>query len=87
MTDFSTQLDGKINLDVECNPIQAETVKGVIEKMEAGEEFEARTLVEEQAFCAPGIESEYAVQMTQEILDGTCILILIVEIVWISVRN
>ena len=63
-------LDGKINLNVECNPIQAETVKGVIEKMEAGEEFEARTLVEEQAFCAPGIESEYAVQMTQEILDG-----------------
>lgn len=63
-------LDGKINLNVECNPIQAETVKGVIEKMEAGEEYEATTLVEDQAFCAPGIESEYAVEMTQEILDG-----------------
>lgn len=63
-------LDGKINLNVECNPIQAETVKGVIEKMQAGEEYEATTLVEDQAFCAPGIESEYAVEMTQEILDG-----------------
>ena len=39
-------LDGKINCDVECNPIQAEVVKGVIEKMQAGEEFEKTTLVE-----------------------------------------
>ncbi|MDO4343381.1 MAG: ABC transporter substrate-binding protein [Eubacteriales bacterium] len=63
-------LDGKINCNVECNPIQAETVKGVIEKMEAGEEYEATTLVEDQAFCAPGIESEYATTMTDEILAG-----------------
>lgn len=63
-------LDGKINCNVECNPIQAEVVKGVIEKMAAGEEFEATTLVEDQAFVAPGIESEYATTMTQEILDG-----------------
>ncbi|MDO5337556.1 MAG: ABC transporter substrate-binding protein [Eubacteriales bacterium] len=63
-------LDGKINCNVECNPIQAETVKGVIEKMAAGEEYEETTLVEDQAFVAPGIESEYAVTMTQEILDG-----------------
>ena len=27
-------LDGKINCDVECNPIQAEVVKGVIEKID-----------------------------------------------------
>ena len=63
-------LDGKINCNVECNPIQAEVVKGVIEKMEAGEEYEATTLVEDQAFCAPGIESEYATAMTDEILAG-----------------
>lgn len=63
-------LDGKINLNVECNPIQAETVKGVIEQMAAGEDYEAVTLVEDQAFCAPGITSEYATEMTQEILDG-----------------
>ena len=63
-------LDGKINCDVECNPIQAETVKGVIEKMQAGEDYEKTTLVEDQAFVAPGIESEYATTMTQEVLDG-----------------
>ena len=59
-------LDGKINCDVECNPIQAEVVKGVIEKMQAGEEFEKTTLVEDQACVAPGIESEYATTMTDE---------------------
>lgn len=63
-------LDGKINLNVECNPIQAETVESVIAAMQAGEEYEAVTLVTDEAFCAPGIESEYATQMTQEILDG-----------------
>lgn len=63
-------LDGKFNLNVECNPIQAETVKSVIEKMEAGEEYEATTLINDEAFCAPGITSEYATEMTQEILDG-----------------
>ena len=63
-------LDGKIHCDVECNPIQAETVMGVINAMEAGEEYEAVTYVEEGAFVAPGIESEFATTMTQEILDG-----------------
>lgn len=63
-------LDGKINCNVECNPIQAETVKGVIEKMQAGEEFETTTLVEDQAFVAPGITSEYATTMTDEVLAG-----------------
>ena len=63
-------LDGKINCDVECNPIQAEVVKGVIEKMQAGEEFEKTTLVEDQAFVAPGITSEYATTMTDEVLAG-----------------
>ncbi|MDD3795024.1 MAG: ABC transporter substrate-binding protein [Lachnospiraceae bacterium] len=63
-------LDGKINCNVECNPIQAKTVKGVIEKMQAGEEFETTTLVEDQAFVAPGITSEYATTMTDEVLAG-----------------
>ena len=53
-----------------ANPIQAETVMGVINAMEAGEEYEAVTYVEEGAFVAPGIESEFATTMTQEILDG-----------------
>ncbi|MCC8098264.1 MAG: ABC transporter substrate-binding protein [Eubacterium sp.] len=63
-------LDGKINCDVECNPIQAEIVAEVIQTMEAGEEYPERTIVEDSAFVAPGIESDFATQMTQEILDG-----------------
>lgn len=63
-------LDGKINCNVECNPIQAEVVEGVIAQMVAGEEYAETTLVEDSAFVAPGIESEYAITMTQEILDG-----------------
>ena len=63
-------LDGKINCDVECNPIQAEVVAGVIQKMEAGEDYDKTTLVEDSAFVAPGIESEYATTMTEDILAG-----------------
>lgn len=63
-------LDGKINCDVECNPIQAETVAGVIQAMESGASYEATTLVNDEAFVAPGITSAYATTMTQEVLDG-----------------
>ena len=65
-------LNGKINCDVECNPIQASTVEGVIKQVLAGEAFEPSTLVNDSAFCAPeeGKTSEYAITMTQEILDG-----------------
>lgn len=63
-------LDGKINCNVECNPIQAQTVADVIQKIQNGEDYETTTLVEDQAFVAPGITSEYAATMTQEILDG-----------------
>ena len=63
-------LEGKINCNVECNPIQAAYVEQIIQQMEAGEEFATYTLVEDQAFVAPGITSQYATTMTQEILDG-----------------
>ena len=63
-------LDGDIHCNVECNPIQAQYVADLIQQMEAGEEFATYTLVEDSAFVAPGIESEYALTMTQEILDG-----------------
>ena len=63
-------LDGDIHCNVECNPIQAEVVAGVIQKMEAGEAFDAVTLVNDEAFVAPGITSAYATTMTQEVLDG-----------------
>lgn len=63
-------LEGKIHCNVECNPIQAAYVEQIIQQMEAGEEFATYTLVEDQAFVAPGIESAYATTMTQEVLDG-----------------
>lgn len=63
-------LDGAINCNVECNPIQAGVVEEVIQAMATGNDYEKTTLVEDQAFVAPGIESEYATTMTQEILDG-----------------
>ena len=53
-----------------CSSLAVYLVKGVIEKMQAGEEFEKTTLVEDQAFVAPGIESEYATTMTDEVLAG-----------------
>lgn len=63
-------LDGRINCNVECNPLQAAGVEDIIAKIEAGEEIPAITIVPDEAFVAPGIESELAITMTQEILDG-----------------
>lgn len=63
-------LDGDIHCNVECNPIQAQYVADLIQQMEAGEDFATYTLVEDSAFVAPGLTSQYAVTMTQEILDG-----------------
>ncbi len=63
-------LDGKINCDVECNPIQAGVVAEVIQAMDTGASYEATTLVNDEAFVAPSITSSYATTMTQEVLDG-----------------
>ncbi len=63
-------LDGNIHCNVECNPIQAQYVADIIQMMEKGEEFPTYTLVKDEAFVAPGITSQYAKTMTQEILDG-----------------
>ena len=63
-------LDGKINCNVECNPLQAEFAAEVIQKLQAGEAIDAQTVVVDEAFVAPGIESQYATTMTQEVLDG-----------------
>ena len=63
-------LDGKILCNVECNPIQAEVVKDIILKLDKGETVESFTLVKDEAFCAPGITSQFATTMTEEILAG-----------------
>lgn len=63
-------LDGKINCNVECNPIQAAVVAEVIQAMQSGGAYEEVTLVNDEAFVAPGIESQYATTMTEEVLAG-----------------
>lgn len=63
-------LEGEINCNVECNPLQAQGVAELIAKLEAGEEVPAVTYVPDSAFVAPGIETELAITMTQEVLDG-----------------
>ncbi len=63
-------LDGAFHCNVECNPLQAGYAADVIAKLQAGEEVPAFTLVVDQAFVAPGIVSDLAITMTQEVLDG-----------------
>ena len=58
-----TNAAGQVVYDMNADP-------DIIQLMEAGEEFPTYTLVKDSAFVAPGIESEYAITMTQEILDG-----------------
>lgn len=61
-------LAGKILCDVECNPIQAVIVMNVIKALQAGETVEKFTLVPDEGFCAPGIESAIVTVMTDEVL-------------------
>ena len=61
-------LNGQILCNVECNPIQAVIVMNVINKLQAGEKVEKFTLVPDEGFCAPGIESAIVTVMTDEVL-------------------
>lgn len=54
--------DGKINVDIECNPNQGALLADVIKKLEKGEEVEKRYYVEEQVFTIDNV--------TQEIIDS-----------------
>ena len=63
-------LSGDINCNVECNPMQATTVAELIETIEAGGEYAAKTVVPDQAFVAAGLTSQIATTMTQELLDA-----------------
>ena len=63
-------LNGEINCNVECNPLQAQGVAELIAKLEAGEEVPAVTYVPDSVFVAGGTESELGITMTQEVLDG-----------------
>jgi simple sugar transport system substrate-binding protein len=63
-------LNGQILCDVECNPIQAVIVMNVIKALQAGEEVQKFTLVPDEGFCAPGIESAIVTVMSDEVLAG-----------------
>ena len=63
-------LNGQILCDVECNPIQAVIVMNVIKALQNGETVEKFTLVPDEGFCAPGIESKIVTVMTDEVLAG-----------------
>ena len=52
-------LAGNWNYDGQCNPFQAETISGIIEKLEAGEELEDKVVIlVEQGFDAATITAE-----------------------------
>lgn len=71
-------LEGKIALDVECNPLQGGKVNDIIRNVMAGNAFEKYTYIEESVFAADDMVdaliidgSPYEVTtLTQEILDG-----------------
>ncbi len=61
-------LNGQILCNVECNPIQAVIVMNVIKDLQEGKAVEKFTLVPDEGFCAPGIESALVTVMTDEVL-------------------
>ncbi len=70
-------LEKKIALDVECNPLQGETIRDLIKSVDSGEEFPKYTYVEEKAFSADETvssiklsDSDYEITLlTGEILE------------------
>ena len=71
-------LEGKIALDVECNPLQGEEVEKLVKAVKEGTEYNKYTYVKESAFAADNtVESvmingeEYDITpLTQSILDS-----------------
>ena len=76
-------LDGKIECDVECNPLHGPRAEELIKKLEAGEDVDKQNYVDEEIFATDDTvdkvkavnsldeEGEYAVTpITQEIIDG-----------------
>lgn len=49
---FEAMIAGDIDVDVECNPLHGPRVKGIIDKLEAGEKVDKIAYVEEDVFYA-----------------------------------
>ena len=71
-------LDGKIECDVECNPLHGPRVEEIIQKLEAGEDVDKQAFVDEVAFASDDIVTKVTIDgtdyditpITQEIIDG-----------------
>lgn len=48
--------NGKINVDIECNPVQGEYIRDVIEMIEEGKEVEKSYIVEENVFTRDNVD-------------------------------
>lgn len=48
--------EGKINVDIECNPEQGEYISEIIQKIENGESLEKKYYVEEQVFTIENVD-------------------------------
>lgn len=68
---LSMVLEGKIALDVECNPLQGEAVKSLINAITSGESFEKYTYIKESAFSSD--DTVNSVMVNDEICDITTI--------------
>ena len=74
---LSRVLEKKIALDVECNPLQGDTIRDLIKTVDSGEEFPKYTYVEEKAFSADETVSSIELSgdkyeitlLTEEILE------------------
>ena len=71
-------LQGKIALDVECNPLQGDPVKELINTMESGGEYNKYTYIEEKVFSADDTVKEVKIDdetyqitpLTEDILNS-----------------
>ena len=71
-------LDGKIECDVECNPLHGPRVEEIIQKLEAGEDVDKQAFVDEVAFASDDTVTKVTIDgtdyditpITQEIIDG-----------------
>ena len=75
---LSYVMDGRIALDVECNPLQGEDLKNIIKAVKNGEEFNKYTYIAESVFSHDSViksvkidDTDYEItHLTQEIMNS-----------------
>lgn len=75
---LTNTMRGKIALDVECNPLQGESVRELISDLESGQDYSKYTYIEEKVFSADATIKEVTVNdetfpitpVTEELLSG-----------------